>query len=97
MPPRKRKRRSLAALLPTLKALADENRLAIVELLTAADDPICACDFETVLGLAQPTISHHMRVLREAGLVDGERRGQWVYYSPTAAARGAVDALLGTR
>ena len=93
-PPRPRKRRPLGAALPLVKALADETRLAIVELLLGADDELCACDIEDAFELAQPTISHHMKVLRDAGLIESEKRGQWVYYSPTKTARKALDALL---
>lgn len=70
-----------------LKALADPARLRIVEFLRAPradccsrDDGVCACDLETVLSLSQPTVSHHMRLLVEAGLVRAERRGRWAYY-----------------
>ena len=93
-PPRTTKRRSLDGVLPVLKALGDENRLAIVELLLGTDGELCACDIEDAFDLAQATISHHMRILRDAGLVDAEKRGLWVYYAPTTAARRAIDALL---
>jgi ArsR family transcriptional regulator len=93
-PPRIRKRRPLAAVVPLVKALSDETRLAIVELLLGSDDELCACEIEDAFHLSQPTISHHMKVLRDAGLIDGEKRGQWVYYSPTKAARRALDALV---
>jgi ArsR family transcriptional regulator len=71
-----------------LAALADPARLAIVRQL-AADGAVCACDFSACDGLAQPTVSHHLRVLREAGLVHGERRGTWIYYrlDPAVAER----------
>jgi ArsR family transcriptional regulator len=93
-PTKSRKRRSLGAVAPLVKALADETRLAIVELLLGADDELCACDIEDAFDVSQSTISHHMRVLRESGLIDAERRGQWVYYAPTKAARAALDALV---
>ena len=93
-PPKARKRRPLGDVVPIVKALSDETRLSIVELLLGADGELCACDIEDAFDLAQPTISHHMRVLRESGLIDAERRGQWVYYAPTKAARAALDALL---
>lgn len=92
--PKSRKRRPLGAVVPLVKALSDETRLAIVELLLGADDELCACDIEDAFDLSQPTISHHMKVLRDAGLIDGEKRGQWVYYSPTKAARRTLDALV---
>ena len=63
-----------------LRALSDETRLQIATLLASADGPVCACDIEARFDLAQPTISHHLKVLREAGIVSGEKRGSWVYY-----------------
>lgn len=63
------------------KALGDETRLEIVEMLAATDGEICACEFEARFDLSQPTISHHLKVLREVGLITGERRGTWVYYT----------------
>ncbi|MBI2292747.1 MAG: winged helix-turn-helix transcriptional regulator [Betaproteobacteria bacterium] len=69
------------------KALADPTRVRIVMLLARPDalccsaaDQVCACDLERLLGLAQPTISHHMRTLVQAGLVEARKSGRWVYY-----------------
>jgi ArsR family transcriptional regulator, arsenate/arsenite/antimonite-responsive transcriptional repressor len=62
-------------------ALADPVRVRIVSMLAAAPEgTACGCELEDPLGLAQPTVSHHLRILREAGLVVGERRGRWVHY-----------------
>ena len=61
------------------KALADPTRVAIVNRLAAADE-VCVCDLTSVFELSQPTISHHLKVLRQAGLVGVERRGLWAYY-----------------
>ncbi len=71
-----------------LAALADPARLAIVRQL-ASDGSVCACDFTAGGDLSQPTISHHLRVLREAGIVHGERRGTWIWYrlDPSVADR----------
>jgi len=67
---------------PVLAALADPARLRMVSMLAAAPDgSACGCDLEAPLGLSQPTISHHLKVLREAGLIEGERRGRWIHYS----------------
>jgi ArsR family transcriptional regulator len=63
-----------------MKALADPTRLTMIASLWKAEAPICICDFTAGLGLSQPTISHHMSKLREAGLVESEKRGIWVYY-----------------
>jgi len=71
-----------------LQAAADPTRLAILRQLSA-QGPVCACDFTACCDVAQPTVSHHLKVLREAGWVDGERRGTWVWYTirPEAAER----------
>jgi ArsR family transcriptional regulator len=66
----------LAAL---FKALADPTRVAIVNRL-ACDEECCVCDLTDTFQLSQPTVSHHLRVLRDAGLVESERRGTWAYY-----------------
>ncbi len=63
-----------------LAALADPVRLAIVRQLSA-EGTVCACDFDAGLAVSQPTISHHLKVLREAGVVQAERRGTWIDYS----------------
>lgn len=64
------------------RALGDATRLEIFRLLAAHDGPICACDVVDRFGLSQPTISHHLRILREAGLVTVSRRGVWAWYAP---------------
>jgi len=71
-----------------LQAAADPTRLAILRQLSEAPE-VCACDFTACCDVAQPTVSHHLKVLREAGWVDAERRGTWVWYSlrPSAVAR----------
>lgn len=66
---------------PVMAALADPVRLRIVSMLAAAPEGnACGCDLEGPLGLTQPTVSHHLKVLREAGLIEGERRGRWIHY-----------------
>lgn len=70
-----------------LKALADTHRLTMIATFARASDEVCVCDFTDALPLNQPTISHHLRILREAALVSCERRGTWVYY------RLAPDAI----
>ena len=69
------------AFAPLFKALGDGTRLEIVALLAAAAGELCACEIERRFDLSQPTISHHLRLLREAGVVTSERRGSWVYYT----------------
>lgn len=77
-----------------LAALADPARLAIVRQL-ASDEAVCACDFSACNGLSQPTVSHHLRVLREAGLVHGERRGTWIWYRLDPSVADRLAALAG--
>jgi ArsR family transcriptional regulator, arsenate/arsenite/antimonite-responsive transcriptional repressor len=74
------------------KALGDPTRLAIVNCL-ASDGETCVCDFD--VGLSQPTISHHLRILREAGLVTAERRGTWMHYRLVPEAVRALAFALG--
>lgn len=79
-----------------LAALADPTRLAIVRQL-AQEVETCACNFSSCCDVSQPTVSHHLRVLREAGIVTSERRGQWIYYrlAPETAERlGTVATSL---
>jgi len=63
-----------------LQAAADPTRLAIIRQLSA-DGAVCACDFTECCGVSQPTVSHHLKVLREAGWIEPERRGTWIWYS----------------
>ncbi len=77
-----------------LKAVADPHRLTILATLAEGDDDVCVCDFTDALPLNQPTVSHHLRILREAELVTCERRGTWVYYQLAPDARVRLkDAL----
>lgn len=64
-----------------LNALADPVRLSIIRQIAACDDSVCACDFVECCTVSQPTISHHLRVLREAGVVTSERQGTNIVYS----------------
>jgi len=61
------------------KALSDPTRISIVNRLASVDE-CCVCDLTAAFSLSQPTVSHHLRILREAGLVEAERRGTWAYY-----------------
>ena len=67
------------AIADTFKALADPTRVAMMNRLAAVAE-LCVCDLTDAFGLSQPTISHHLRILRESGLVEAERRGTWAYY-----------------
>ncbi len=81
----------LAAL---FKAVADPYRLRILATLAAAEDDVCVCEFTDALPINQPTVSHHLRILREAELVTWERRGTWVYYRPAPDASARIGAAL---
>src|SRR5438093_5687009 len=80
-----------------LRALADPTRLQIVLALRAADEPVCICDFTAAFDLSQPTVSHHMAKLKEAGLVEVTKRGIWSFYrlAPDlpAAGRRILEAI----
>jgi len=80
------------ALERVFRALADRARLRIVNVLAAAAEPVCVCELVPALGLAQPTVSYHLKQLAEAGLVERERRGTFAYYR---LADGALDRLAG--
>lgn len=83
-----------AAQAALLRALADPHRLAILATLARAEDEVCVCDFTAGLPLNQPTVSHHLKILRESGLVTCERRGTWVYYRLAADARRNLQSAL---
>jgi len=81
-----------AATAEVFRALADPARVRIVNVLATSGDPVCVCNLIAPLGLAQPTVSHHLRKLTDAGLLEREQRGKWAYYSlrPEAVAKLAV-------
>jgi ArsR family transcriptional regulator len=72
---------AIASQVKLLSALADSTRLSIVTMLAGLSEPLCVCEIGEGFNLGQPTISHHLKVLREARLVNWEKRGLWVYYS----------------
>jgi ArsR family transcriptional regulator len=81
---------------PLLKALADPARLRLLSLVASHDGgEACVCDLNDAFDLSQPTISHHLKVLHEAGLLDREKRGIWVYYRARTEAMSALGALIG--
>ena len=79
------------------KALGDPTRFAIFRLIAAQAEPVCVCDVTDRFDLSQPTISHHLKALREAGLVTVSRRGVWAYYAAdrdgVARLRHVLDAI----
>jgi ArsR family transcriptional regulator, arsenate/arsenite/antimonite-responsive transcriptional repressor len=84
-----------AELAQGFKALGDPVRLQLMSMIASSPaGEVCVCDLTPAFDLSGPTISHHLKVLREAGLVDSERRGTWVYYSPVSAKLAALSALL---
>src|SRR6266545_5498846 len=76
------------------KALSDPTRVAIINCLSAADE-VCVCNLTETFDLSQPTISHHLKILREAGLVESTRRGTWAYYRLVPEAIEALRGALG--
>ena len=81
------------ALAARFKALADPSRVAILSMLSAEEE-VCVCVFTDALELSQPTISHHLRILREAGLVEATRRGTWAFYRLVPEALEALGSAL---
>lgn len=76
------------------KALADPNRVRIVNLLATAGDPVCVCNLTPQLDLSQPTVSFHLKKLVEAGLLEREQRGVWAYYSVNREALGRLETVF---
>ncbi|HEX6400745.1 MAG TPA: metalloregulator ArsR/SmtB family transcription factor [Actinomycetota bacterium] len=78
-----------------LQALADPARLRLLSLIASCPDAeACGCDLTQPVGLSQPTVSHHLKVLHEAGLLDRERRGKWVYYRVRPERLASLRSLL---
>ena len=79
------------------KALGDPVRLRMLSLIASHEGgECCVCDISPAFALSQPTISHHLKILREAGLLDCERRGTWVYYWVIPSALEQLSAVLAT-
>ncbi len=84
-----------ADLAQAFKAIGDPVRLQLLSMIAShAGGEVCVCDLTPAFDLTGPTISHHLRVLREAGLIDHERRGTWVYYRPVPSRLAALSRLL---
>ena len=85
------------AIAPLLKALADPVRLRLLSLVAShADGEACVCDLNDAFELSQPTISHHLKVLHELGLLERSKRGVWVYYRIQPAALADLGGLIGS-
>jgi ArsR family transcriptional regulator len=78
------------------KALADPVRVQLVDVLRKHAGKVCVCELVPLFELSQPTVSHHLKVLREAGLVGSERRGLWAYYYVRPEALEELSAWLGS-
>ena len=82
---------------PMLKALADPVRLRLLSLIASHDGgEACVCDLNDAFALSQPTISHHLKVLHDAGLISRDKRGVWVYYRARTDALAGLSALIAT-
>ena len=82
-----------------LEILAHPVRLQLLDVLTRGEGRVCVCDLESAIPVKQPTVSHHLRLLREAGLIDFEKQGLWAYYfvnrKELAALRSRITTVLG--
>lgn len=76
------------------KALSDPARVKIVNLLARSEEPVCACEFMPGLGLTQATVSHHLKKLTEAGLLEREQRGKWAYFSLNSEVVAQLASLV---
>lgn len=83
----------LVTLAERLKALSDPTRLRLLTMLAERDESLCVCELTEQFDLHQPTISHHIRILKDAGLVAGEKRGVWSYYWATAEGKRSVSIV----
>jgi ArsR family transcriptional regulator len=81
------------AIADRLKALGDPTRLRMLDLLAQQPEPLCVCDLTPLFPQNQPTISHHLRLLRQAGLIETEKRGIWSFYWATDLGRRCLSAL----
>lgn len=77
-----------------LTSIADPTRLSIINMLAGSREAVCVCDITDSFTLGQPTISHHLRILREAGVIVGDKRGKWVYYSIVHSKLREIQSLL---
>jgi ArsR family transcriptional regulator len=86
-----------ATLAAGFKALSDPARLQLISLVAAhADQEACVCDLTEPVGLSQPTVSHHLKLLVEAGILSREQRGKWAYYKLVPATLNALAGLIAS-
>lgn len=86
-----------AATADVFKALADPARVRIVNVLATSGEPVCVCHLIEPLGLSQPTVSHHLKRLTDAGLLDREQRGKWAYFSLRPEAMETLSAVVDVK
>jgi len=80
-----------------LKAIADPARLRLISIVAASDSgEVCVCDFTGLVGLSQPTVSHHLKILVDAGVLAREQRGKWAYYRLVPTALDTLGRLIST-
>jgi ArsR family transcriptional regulator len=79
------------------RSLADPHRVKIVNLLATSSEPVCACELIEPLGLSQPTVSHHLKKLTDAGLLEREQRGKWAYFSLNTGALRTLAAVADVK
>lgn len=90
-------REAADALAARLAAVADPVRLQVLSIIANAPaGEVCACDFVEPLGKSQPTVSHHLKVLTSAGLLEGDKRGRWIWYRLSSDAVGGLAGSLGS-
>jgi ArsR family transcriptional regulator len=76
------------------RSLADPARVRIVNLLASSEEAVCVCELTPALGLSQPTVSHHLKKLTSAGLLEREERGKWAYYSLSGEALSRLASMV---
>lgn len=89
-------KRTLERVVLVAKAFSDPNRIEMMRLLAQQEGPLCACDIVEHFDLSQPTVSHHLRILKEAGLLRGTRKGLWAFYEAEPAGIGVLKGLTGS-
>lgn len=94
IPPRPMVASERTELVSILKALGDETRLDVFRLIAAQDAPVCVCDITERFNVSQPTISHHLKVLREVGLISVSRRGNWAFYAMDTSGLAVLDRAM---
>ena len=90
---RRMSRRDQERVVSVAKALSDPNRIELIRFLAPQEGPVCACDIVEQFNLSQPTISHHLKILKEAGLLRGSRDGLFAFYEVEPAGIGVLESM----